>query len=67
MEFKPSYFDSNLWMIDAGDHYEYITTYVDDVLAFGKDPLSMIKKLSCDYALKGVGRREYYLGGNVTK
>ena len=28
-----------------GDHYEYITTYVDDVLAFGKDPLSMIEKL----------------------
>ena len=67
MGFKPSYFDSNLWMRDAGDHYEYITTYVDDVLAFGKDPLSMIEELHHDYVLKGVGRPEYYLRGNVTE
>ena len=67
MGFKPSYFDSNLWMRDARDHYEYITTYVDDVLAFGKDPLALIEELRRDYILKEVGRPEYYLGGNVVE
>jgi hypothetical protein len=39
MGFKPSYADNDLWMKDCGDYYEYLATYIDDILVFGKDPI----------------------------
>jgi hypothetical protein len=65
MGYRPSKADSDFWIKDCGTHYEYIATYVDDVLAFGKNPMATIDELKNDYILKGVGRPEYYLGGNV--
>ena len=67
MKYLPSKADPDLWIKDCGTHYEYITRYVDDVLAFGKDPMSMILELHKDYILKGIGQPEYYLGGNIIK
>jgi hypothetical protein len=46
-------------------HYEYIANYVDDVISFSKDPMSVIEEIKKDYMLKGIGELEYYLGGNV--
>ena len=51
-------------MKQNGDHFEYIATYVDDLLVFSKDPMNIIKEIKTDYDLKGVGKPEYYLGGN---
>jgi hypothetical protein len=65
MNYVPSKADSDLWMKDMGTHYEYIATYVDDILAFGKDPMSTITELKKHCILKGVGEPEYLLGGNV--
>jgi hypothetical protein len=65
MGYKPSKADADFWIKDCGTHYEYIATYVDDVLAFGKNPLRTINELKKDYILKGIGKPEYYLGGNV--
>ena len=65
MGYTPSLADPDFWMKDQGDHYEYIATYVDDVLAFGRDPMSTINELKRDYVLKGIGAPEYYLGGDV--
>jgi hypothetical protein len=65
MGYKPSKADFDFWIKDCGTHYEYLAVYVDDVLAFGKDPLRTIEELQTDYVLKGVGAPEYYLGGNV--
>ena len=65
MKYLPSKADPDLWIKDCGTHYEYIARYVDDVLAFGKDPMSMILELCKDYILKGIGQPEYYLGGDV--
>ena len=64
MGFKVCKSDRCLWMRDKGDHYEYIVTYVDDILAWSKDPMSIMKQLEEIYILKGVGIPEYYLGGN---
>ena len=36
--FVPSKADRDLWMKDCGTHYEYICTYVDDLLGAMKDP-----------------------------
>ena len=63
--YKPSKADSDFWIKDCGTHYEYIATYVDDVLVWSKDPLKIINKLKEVYTMKGVGVPEYYLGGNV--
>ena len=48
-----------------GSHYEYIATYIDDLLIASKDPQSIIKELELTYTLKGVGNPVYYLGANL--
>ena len=63
--YKQSKADPNLWIRLHNDHYEYLATYVDDVMAWCKDPVQVISALSEQYTLKGVGIPEYYLGGNV--
>ena len=63
--FKPSKFDVDFWYKDLGTHYEYIATYVDVVLVWSKDPMSIMQKLKEIYIMKGVGIPEYYLGGDV--
>ena len=63
--FKPSKFDSDFWYKDMGTHYEYLATFVDDLLVWSKDPMAVIEELKKTYILKGVGVPEYYLGGDV--
>jgi hypothetical protein len=67
MGYSPTKADPDLWIIDKGTHYEYIARYVDDIIAFGKDPLSTINDVKRDYILKGIGKPEYYLGGDVVE
>jgi hypothetical protein len=43
--FKKTKYDPNLWMLDKSSHYEYLTTYVDDILIWRKDPMAFIKAL----------------------
>jgi hypothetical protein len=52
-------------MVENSSHYEYLATYVDDILIWSKDPLPVIKSLEKTYMVKNVGIPEYYLGGNV--
>ena len=52
-------------MRDRGDYYEYLAIYVDDILVWGKDPITTIEKLKEEYILKGVGKPDFFLGGNV--
>ena len=65
MGWTPSYADPNVWMRDAGNHYEYIATWVDDLLIFSKNPGEIIEGLEKKYTLKGTGVPDYYLGGNI--
>ena len=71
MGYRPSKADSDLWIIQKGEGdnkwYEYIATYVDDVLVFSKDPMVIIRELQTDYILKGIGVPRYYLGGDILK
>jgi hypothetical protein len=48
-------------MVDKSSHYEYLATYVDDVLIWSKDAIAFIKSLEKTYMLKSVGIPEYYL------
>ena len=65
MGFQPSKADPDLWFRNVNDHYEYIARYVDDVIAFSKDPMAIMKELEKHYVMKGVGKPQYYLGGDV--
>ena len=64
--FKPCKADPDLWMRDAGDKYEYICVYVDDLLCMMKDPSAFMDRLKnvYNYKLKGVGPPSYHLGAN---
>ena len=63
--YRPSQADPNLWWIDRGGFYEFVATYVDDLLVFARQPMDLIKILQERYILKGVGEPEYYLGANI--
>jgi hypothetical protein len=63
--FKKTKHDPELWMVDKSSHYEYLATYVDDIVIWKKDPMAVIKSLEKTYIKKSVGIPEYYLGGNV--
>ena len=52
MGFVSTKADSDLWMRDKGDHYEYIACYVDDIMKFSRDTNKVIKKTEKTYALK---------------
>ena len=54
MGFCPSKADFDLWVKPMEDHYEYVATYVDDILAFSRDPMSIIEEIRKDFDLKGV-------------
>src|SRR5210317_1840693 len=63
MGFRPSKADFKLWIKPQEDHYQYIATYVDDIMVFSRDPMPIIKRIRKAFGLKGVGTPEYYLGG----
>jgi hypothetical protein len=63
--FKKTKYNPDLWMVDKSSHYEYLATYVYDILIWRKDPMAVIKALEKTYLLKSVGIPEYYLGGNM--
>ena len=61
---SPSKTDPDLYIREVdNDHYEYLATYVDDILVFSKHPMRIINELKKTYMLKGVGEPQYYLGG----
>ena len=42
LRFHHSKVDPNLWMHDAGDIWEYIVVYVDDIIVAMKDPKAFL-------------------------
>ena len=65
MGYLPSKAYPDLWYKKVDDHYEYIARYVDDIISFSKDPISIMNELKKTYVMKAIGAPEYYLGGNV--
>ena len=63
--YRPTKADSDLWIKQVSDHYEYIAKYVDDIIVFSKMPMEVIEELKKTYIMKGVGKPQYYLGGDI--
>ena len=64
MGFTPSRAEDEIWMRKRGDHYEYIGTYVDDLLIVSSEPQAIIDILLNVYKfkLKGTGPISFHLG-----
>jgi hypothetical protein len=63
--FTPSMAEEDIWMKDMGDHYKYITAYLDNLLIASKNPKSIIDALESDpvnFKLKGSGPLSFHLG-----
>jgi hypothetical protein len=52
--FKKTKHDLYLWMVDKSSHYEYLATYVDEILIWSRDPMAVIKALETTYTLMSV-------------
>jgi hypothetical protein len=64
--YSPCKADPDIWLKDAGIHYEYVCVYVDDIMMVGKNPQEFFDDLTkkYNYKLKGVGPPSYHLGGD---
>ncbi len=65
--FVPSLADPDVWIRDAGDVYEYVTTWVDDLLVAMKNPKQFMDAFQAppyNFKLKGVEEPKYHLGGD---
>ena len=63
--FRPSKAEADIWLRPAGDHYEYLAIYVDDLLISSKEPQKIIDALEGkphQFTLKGTGPVEFHLG-----
>ena len=60
------YADHDVWMKRNGEVYEYIGTYVDDLIIAAKDPYEIINILTQKYKLqlKGTEELRYHLGSH---
>ena len=64
----PSKADPNVWMKDLGDHWEYLCTWVDDLLYADNNGEQFYQDLrNAGYKLKGVGTPTYHLGGDFKR
>ena len=68
MKFFPCLAEPDIWMQDAGDHYEYIAVYCDDLTIASKDPKSITDMLMTKhkFKLKGTGPLTFLLGYDYT-
>lgn len=63
--YKPSKADPDVWIKDCDTHYEYVCTYVDDLLCVSREPEKCYASLEqLGYKLKGVKKPDYHLGGD---
>ena len=68
MGFKPTRADPDLWIkeSDDGKKYEYMATYVDDIIIVGKDPMKYLDEIKKHFPIRNIEMApEYYLGSNI--
>ena len=62
MGLKPTKAFHDLWMKDCGTNYEYLYTWVDDIVVASKNAMAILNefKVKARYTLKGVGEPSHY-------
>jgi hypothetical protein len=74
MDFKPCPADPDVWMRsakkpDGEDYYEYVMTYVDDLIAVSHNPMGIMKEIETTFKFKGnkIEEPSSYLGARLQK
>jgi len=68
LKWFPSKADPDVWIKDMGEYYEYMCTWVDDLLYAGKDAEGFYESLrKSGYKLKDVRFPKYHLGGDFKR
>ena len=65
--FTITYADPDVWIWDAGDCYEYVVVWLDDIFTALKNPEEFYGAIQGDlwnYKLKNVEEPKYHLGGD---
>jgi hypothetical protein len=63
--FEKTKHDPDIWIVNQPSHHKLLAIYVNDILIWSKDLITVIKSLEKTYMLKNVGIPEYHLGGDV--
>ena len=69
MKFFPCVAEPDIWIRDAGDHYEYTTVYCDDLTIASNDlkPITDLLMTKYTFKLKGTGPLTFLLGCDYTR
>lgn len=60
--------EPDIWLRDRVDHWEYVATYVDDLLYVGQAPYVFFQHIATlEFKLKGVGEPSHHLGGDFRR
>lgn len=67
--FKPSRADSEVWMREYNEHYEYICLYVDDLAVMAENPSDIFRMLRevGGYKIREEDGIKYHIGGDFTR
>ena len=68
MGFKPTRADPDLWIKSSEDNkrYEYIATYVDDIIIVAEEPTKYLEIIKSKFPIRNIEELpEYYLGNNL--
>ena len=68
MDFKPNRSDPDLWIKESedGKNYEYITTYVDDIIIVADKPMKYLEIIKSKFPIRNIEEMpEHYLGNNL--
>ena len=68
MGFRPTRADPDLWirLDEENNKYEYIATYVDDIIVVAKNPMQYIDTIKTKFPIRNIEEMpEYYLGNNL--
>ena len=68
MGFQPTRADPDLWikLDQENNKYEYIATYVDDIIVVSKNPMQYINIIKEKFPLRNIEEMpEYYVGDNL--
>ena len=57
--------DPNLCIRNAGDNYEYIAVYFNDVLIFDKQAVAILRDLEILFQMKDIWKPEFDLSGDI--
>ena len=67
MGFTQSRFDSDVWIRETKELYDYVGTHTDDLMVVSKDPREIMDALCKVYTIKKIQEPDFHLGCNYKR